>query len=244
MNNSEIIACNIPVVEFLASGASSAGGRASPAVSTALAVLGNSRALRRGRDGGNDGGLSGSRDSGSRDSGGRDGGSGGSTSSSGGRDSTTVVDHGGSSGSVLDGVAAREGSEGLALDTLVDDGLHLASVHVGVGLLGELPARVGETESVEAVVHGLLESITLPTEDVVTVLSIPGGVAHGEDEGLRAVGRPHAVELLGGPGGLEEEEGHADGVGGWAVSVHENNTSIGVDTSLEEGHVALRVHRD
>jgi hypothetical protein len=28
-------------------------------------------------------------------------------------------------------------------------------------------------------------------------------------------------------------------VGRWAVSVHENDTSVGVDTALEEGHVAL-----
>jgi len=63
-----------------------------------------------------------------------------------------------------------------SLDGLVDDLLLLALVHVGIALLDEGLAGVGETESVEALVHGALERIILPAEDVVTVMPIPGTV--------------------------------------------------------------------
>jgi hypothetical protein len=47
-------------------------------------------------------------------------------------------------------------------------------VHVSVRLLLKYAARIGETEDIEAVIHGLLERTLLPTKDVVTVMSIAG----------------------------------------------------------------------
>jgi hypothetical protein len=234
-------ALRVPVVQLGASAAISASGRASPAIATALAVLGNERTLRSSRLWVDDGGLG---LSGLADGGGRGGGSSGSSEASGG-DSTAVVDHGGGAGAVLNGVASWEGSEGSStLNTLVDDGLDSARVHVGIRLLDEGTAGVGETKGVEALVHSTLQSVTLPTEDVVTVLSVTGGVTHGKDEGLAAISGPwQVVERLGVPNGLEEEQRHAGGVGRRAVSVHQDDTSIVVNTSLEESHVARVVGR-
>jgi len=63
-----------------------------------------------------------------------------------------------------------------SLNSLVDDSLLLALVHVGIALLDESAAGVGCAESVEALVHSALERVVLPTEDVVTVMPIPGAV--------------------------------------------------------------------
>lgn len=135
-------------------------------------------------------------------------------------------------------VASGESSEVRTLNTLIDNGRHSAGVHRVVALSLEGAAAVGGTEGVEAVVHSTLESVAFPSEDVVTVMSIPGGVTLREDEGLAAVGGPHVAELSSVPSGLEENERHARGVRSRAVSVHQDDTRAGVDTSLEELHVA------
>jgi len=55
---------------------------------------------------------------------------------------------------------------------LLDSVLLRARIHGGVGLGGEDSALGGDTIDVLARVHGLLESTILPSEDVVTVLSV------------------------------------------------------------------------
>ena len=67
-------------------------------------------------------------------------------------------------------------------------------------------------------VHGLLEGVALPAEDVVGVLAETGRVAGGEDERLGTVGGPLGLVVEGGgvPDHLVHELGNADGVGGGA----------------------------
>lgn len=58
-------------------------------------------------------------------------------------------------------------------------------------LVDSLGLEAGTTSSHAAGgIHGLLERIALPPEDVVAVLAETGVVARGEDEGLGSVGRP------------------------------------------------------
>jgi len=76
---------------------------------------------------------------------------------------------------------------------LVDEGLDGAGLHL-VNRLREEAAALGAEAA--ALVHGLLERVVLPAEDVVTVLAEAGVVAHREIEGLarRRPERP-VVEL-------------------------------------------------
>jgi len=130
--------------------------------------------------------------------------------------SATARNHGGRSRTILNGVATRELWEELAFDDFVDDGLLLARVHLRVVLNGEFTAAFGLTTNVSAFVHGPLERIVLPAEEVVTVLSKASGVAHAEHEGLASVSRPLVGVLVGIPDDLVEDEREADGVGGRA----------------------------
>lgn len=65
-------------------------------------------------------------------------------------------------------------------------------------------------------VHGSLEGIVLPAENVVCVLAVPGVVPEAEVEGLRAVCGPQrlVVELSRVPHHLEHELRDVDGMCG------------------------------
>jgi len=92
-----------------------------------------------------------------------------------------------------------------------------ALVPLGDGLRLELRAV-----DVAVGVHGLLEGVVLPAEDVVAVVAEPGAVPLAPDKRLLGrVGRPQGlvVELGRVPDGLEEELGDLDGVGVGAFPV-------------------------
>lgn len=141
-----------------------------------------------------------------------------------GGNSLAVGDHGGGGGTLLDWVATWELSKVFTLGTLVDGGLDGALVHVGVALGGQGTAGIRYTIDIGTSVHGTLESITLPSEDIVSMMSIASWVALGKNERLRAIGRPHAIELAGIPSSLEKNHGNADWVGRGACATHEDDT--------------------
>ena len=112
-----------------------------------------------------------------------------------------------------------------SVDVLLDEALDGALVHLGRGLRLERPAVLAGIEHAGRV-HGPLERVTLPTEDVVGMgaVAVIIAVAHGER--LGAVGGPKAVELGGVPESLVGNLGHADGVRGRAgTSSHESSTA-------------------
>jgi hypothetical protein len=154
---------------------------------------------------------------------------------SGGGESVAVLDHGGGVLG-LDGVATREFVEVDTFNTLVDNGVESAAVHVGLRVDSEGAARLGLATDIRARIHGPLERVILPAEDVVSVLSVTGGITVGEDEWLGAISGELAVELAGIPDDLEEEKGHASGVGGGAASNVEEET-VTADGALGVSHV-------
>ena len=157
------------------------------------------------------------------------------SSNTSGRKGIAVRDHGGRCGTRLDRVASRESVEVGSLNTFVDDRVHCAAIHLSIVLDGESAAAVRVATDVCALVHGALESITLPPEDVVGMLSIPSRITHGEHEGLTRAG-PLAVELTGIPDDLEEEDGHSDRMGRRARSDMEEET-VSANVAGGIGHV-------
>ncbi len=96
----------------------------------------------------------------------------------------------------------------VVLDSLRADGALLGHVD-GLGLeTGALGTHAA------AGVHGLLEGIALPAEDVIGVLAVAGVVTRAEVEGLRAIGGPLrlVVELGGIPDNLVHQLRDPDGV--------------------------------
>jgi hypothetical protein len=89
-----------------------------------------------------------------------------------------------------------------------------------LGLLNALRLQTAAVRSEAAVgVHGPLQRVALPSEDVVSVLAIARGIPSAEHEGL-AVGRPQrtVVELGGIPDNLQHELRDLDGVARRAVA--------------------------
>lgn len=111
-----------------------------------------------------------------------------------------------------------------AVDFLVNGDLLAALVALRDGLGLELRAV-----DVAVGVHGLLESVALPAEHVVTVISISGRVTEGPDEGLAAVGRPvvGVVERACVPDDLVKELGDLDRMGrGAGTAALEGTTGV------------------
>lgn len=208
-------ALRVPLVGDLASVRRLALSGTGPSLATALteASLHRTRGLSDGGRWVNDGGLSDDRRVGDD----------GSSNTSGGK-SIAVPDHGSGVGTGLDRVATRELVEVDSFNTLVDDGIHGAAVHFSIAVPGEGTARLGLATDVCALVHCTLKGIILPTEDVVSVLSIPSGVTHGEDEWLSTAAGPLVVELTGVPDNFEEEQWHTGGVRRRAASDVEEET--------------------
>ena len=101
------------------------------------------------------------------------------------------------------------------VDGLLDDGRERALVRLGDGLRLELGAvRPAE------LVHGPLQRVALPPEDVVPVPAVAGLVAHAEHKGLAAVLRPRGEVAEGGgvPDGFVEDLREFYGVAGFAFA--------------------------
>jgi hypothetical protein len=131
------------------------------------------------------------------------------------------------------------------------------AIHLLVSLERQLCAFVWATEDAGASIHGTLQGIAFPAEEVVAVLAVSGPemgillagrslsygrrdarVTHAQNVRLLASLRPERVELLGVPDGLEEQSGNMDGVRGGAGAVGDEYPELGVDV-LVEGYVAL-----
>jgi hypothetical protein len=100
----------------------------------------------------------------------------------------------------------------------------------------------GAAAIVEALrlVHGLLQSIALPSEHVIGVGTVSGGTAFkAPHEWVGTAGRPHAVELGCIPDGLKGHLWHADWVRGWALG--RVGETLGVDGVVHVGFVVWAV---
>ena len=113
---------------------------------------------------------------------------------------------------------SRKGAARLltAIDILVDEGLDGALVHVGHGLRLERAPVLAALEHAGRV-HGALERVALPAEEVVGVGAVALVVlGEAEHEGVGPAAAPHAVELGRVPEGLVGDLGGADRMRGRA----------------------------
>jgi hypothetical protein len=131
------------------------------------------------------------------------------------------------------------------------------AIHLLVSLERQLCALSRATEDAGASIHGALQGIAFPAEEVVAVLAVSSPemgillagrslsygrrdarVTHAQNVRLLASLRPKLVELLRVPHGLKEQSGDVDGVRGGAGAVGHEYPELRVDV-LVEGYVAL-----
>jgi hypothetical protein len=124
----------------------------------------------------------------------------------------------------LNWVATWERVKINSFNTLIDDGAESALVHLSIGLLGEGTAACWVTTDISALVHGALESISLPAKDVVSMLSVASWVTLGKHERLATVSGELVVELASIPDDFEEKNWHAGWVAAGAATDVEEET--------------------
>ncbi len=102
--------------------------------------------------------------------------------------------------------------------------VNLSLLHALVALLNRLDLEwravdlVGKEVAVAVGVQGLLERVTLPAKDIISVHRVAGPITRRPEEGLLAVSWPLrlVVERRGVPVSLVEDLRYRDGVGAWA----------------------------
>jgi len=121
-------------------------------------------------------------------------------------------------------------------DVLADHILDLASVHCRDALRLERSSVLAGLEHA-SVVHGALEGVTFPSENVISVSSVATAVVVAHEERVLAVGGPHVGELGSVIQGLVSDLRYTDGMRGGARAGVLECVSDGVE------HVRLMVGR-
>jgi hypothetical protein len=111
-----------------------------------------------------------------------------------------------------------KGEKGLTVISaciLTDHVGDLASIHLIYALRQERPSVLATLEHTPRV-HGALERVTLPSEDIVGMSTITAAIVIAHDKRVGVALLPHTIELGCIPQSLVGELRDTDGVRGWA----------------------------